>query len=221
MYNLIKHLPKYYSKSAVIAAILLPQENELKRILAAVEDAEKQMFISEATTALSLYEADLGITPNLSEDYDTRRNRILAKLRGLGTTTPAALERVVKTYIDGIIRIEEKPSEYTINIKFVTRKGVPGNLSNIEKEISEIIPAHIYVNYVFTYRSWNDVANLIGTWGDVAQYTWDGLATKEVLECLYIDPDTSRVYYRATNDGNAILIYDSGRPYARPYVETE
>lgn len=221
MDSLIKHLPKYYNKSATIAAILLPHENELKRILAAVEEAEKQMFISEATTALSLYEADLGITPNIAEDYETRRKRILAKLRGLGTTTVAALERVVKTYVDGIIRINEKPSEYTINIKFVTRKGMPGNFDMIEKEIGEIIPAHIYVNYVFTYRSWNDVAELVGTWDEVAQYTWDELATKEVIQCLYIDPDTSRVYYRATNDGNAILIYRSGRPYARPYVETE
>ncbi len=219
MSNLIKHLPKYYSKSAVIAAILLPHESELKRILTAVEDAEKQMFISEATTALSLYEADLGIITNLSEDYDTRRNRILAKLRGLGVTTVSGLEKIVKTYVDGIIRIEEKPSEYTVDIKFVTRKGAPDNLSNIEKEISEIIPAHIYVNYIFTYRSWNDVAELVGTWNDVAGYTWDGLATKEALECLYIDPETSRVYYRATNDGNAILIYKSGKPYARPYTE--
>ncbi len=52
MYDLIKHLPKYYSKSAVMAAILLPQEKELERIIGFVEDAEKQMFISEATTAL-------------------------------------------------------------------------------------------------------------------------------------------------------------------------
>ena len=58
----------------------------------------------------------------------------------------------------------------------------------------------------------------IGTWDSVSAYTWDGLSTKEILQNLYIDEDTQRVYYRSTNDGNATLIFDTdGRPYARYY----
>lgn len=218
MSNLIKHLPKYYNKSAVMAAVLLPHEKELDRIIAKVRDTEKQMIISEATYALDRYEQDLGIETNRSESYEVRRSRILAKLRGLQTITKTALVNVIKTYIDGIIKIEEHPNEFIIDIKFVTRTGIPGTMSDIEKAVEEIIPAHLYVNYIFTYRTWDDVADFIGTWENAAAYTWDGLSTKEVLQNLYIDAETKRVYYRPTNDGNATIIYGpDGRPYARLY----
>lgn len=217
MGNLIKHLPKYYNKSAVMAAVLLPHENEMERILAKVEDTEKQMIISEATTALDRYEQDLGIKTNHTESYEARRSRILAKLRGLNTITKEALVNVVKAYIDGIITITENASSYSIDIKFVTRKGIPGTMDDIEKAVSEVIPAHLYVNYIFTYRTWNDVNEFIGTWDNASSYTWDGLSIAEILTNLYIDEDTNRVYYRETNDGNATLIYIDGRPYARYY----
>ena len=218
MSNLIKHLPKYYSKSAVMAAVLLPHENELARIVAKVEDTEKQMIISEATSALDRYEQDLCIETNHTESYEVRRSRILAKLRGLKTITKTALKNVVKTYIDGIVTIEERSNDFVVDIKFVTRKGIPGTMSDIEKAVDEVIPAHLYVNYIFTYRTWDDVYEFIGTWDSVSAYTWDGLSTKEILQNLYIDEDTQRVYYRSTNDGNATLIFDTdGRPYARYY----
>lgn len=218
MSNLIKHLPKYYNKSAVMAAILLPHENELARIIAKVEDTEKQMIISEATTALDRYEADLCIETNHTESYEVRRSRILAKLRGLKTITKKTLINVVKTYIDGIVTIEEHSNEFTVDIKFVTRKGIPGTMSDIEKAVEDVIPAHLYVNYIFTYRTWDDIYEFVGTWDAASVYTWDGLSIKEVLQNLYIDEVTKRVYYRSTNDGNATLIFDTdGRPYARLY----
>jgi len=215
--KLIKHLPKYYNKSAVMAAVLLPHENELARIISKVEEAEKQMIISEATTALDRYEKDLGIQTNHTESYEARRSRILAKLRGLNAITKTALVNVVKAYIDGIITIKENASDYTVDIKFVTRKGIPGTMSDIEKAVSEVIPAHLYVNYIFTYRTWDDVYEFIGTWDAASAYTWGGLSIAEILTNLYIDEETKRVYYRATNDGNATLIFDNGRPYARYY----
>lgn len=218
MSKLIKHLPKYYNKSAVMAAILLPHENELARIIAKVEDTEKQMIISEATTALDRYEQDLCIETNHTESYEVRRSRILAKLRGLKTITKNTLINVVKTYIDGIVTIEEYSNEFTVDIKFVTRKGIPGTMSDIEKAVEDVIPAHLYVNYIFTYRTWDDIYEFVGTWDAASVYTWDGLSIKEVLQNLYIDDVTKRVYYRSTNDGNATLIFDTdGRPYARLY----
>lgn len=218
MSNLKKHLPKYYSKSAVMAAVLLPHEKELERIIAKVEDTEKQMIISEATHALDRYEQDLCIETNHMESYEVRRSRILAKMRGLKTITKSALQNVVKTYIDGIVKVEEHPNEFTVDIKFVTRKGIPGTMDDIKKAIDEIIPAHLYVNYIFTYRTWDDVEEFINTWDMVSAYTWDGLSTKEILQNLYIDAETKRVYYRPTNDGNATIIYGTdGRPYARFY----
>ena len=201
-----------------MAAVLLPHENELARIVAKVEDTEKQMIISEATSALDRYEQDLYIETNHTESYEVRRSRILAKLRGLKTITKTALKNVVKTYIDGIVTIEEHSNDFVVDIKFVTRKGIPGTMSDIEKAVDEVIPAHLYVNYIFTYRTWDVVYEFIGTWDSVSAYTWDGLSTKEILQNLYIDEDTQRVYYRSTNDGNATLIFDTdGRPYARYY----
>lgn len=218
MDNLMQYLPRYYGNSAVMAAVLLPHENEMERILAKVRDTEKQMILSEATHALDRYEQDLGIDTNPTESYEVRRSRILAKLRGMKTITRTALTDLVKTYIDGIVTVEEHPAESTVDIRFVTRKGIPGTMEDIEKAVEEVIPAHLYVNYIFTYRTWADVEAFIGRWDDVAAYTWDGLSTKEILQNLFVDQTTRRVFYRPANDGNATLIFDTdGRPYARLY----
>ena len=214
--NLTKHLPKYYSKSVVMAAVLLPPQNELQRISEQIEETERQLFINEATTALTRYEKDLGIITNNNEAYDIRRSRILSKLRGLGTVTNAMLINVVKSYIDGIVKIIETPNEYKIGIKFISKKGVPTGVSDVQRAVSAIIPAHLYVEYIYTYRTWDDVLTFIETWNAVRGHTWEGLSTMEIIQNLNIV--SGYVFYRPTNDGNATLVFDDdGKPYARSY----
>ena len=199
-----------------MAAVLLPPQHELERISEQIDETERQLFINEATTALSRYEKDLGIITNSNETYEIRRSRILSKLRGLGTVTNAMLVNVVKSYIDGIVKIIETPSEYKVGIKFISKKGVPAGLSDVQKAVSAIIPAHLYVEYIYTYRTWNDVLTFIETWNAVKGYTWEGLSTMEIIQNLNIVD--GHVFYRPTNDGNATLIFDdNGKPYARPY----
>ena len=213
MINLKKHLPQYYAKSSAMADILNPIEQEIAAEDEYISLVNNQMLISTATVMIDRYERELGIDVNTADSYEVRRNRILAKLRGLGTVTRDTIERIVRTYVDGIIEITEDYSNYTLSIKFITHKGQIANIDNIKKSISEVMPAHIKVDFIFTYRTWNDVASVIGTWNDVAQYTWDGLATTEVLTPLNIEDD--KVYYRPKNDGNATIIYDeNGKPFA-------
>ena len=218
--NLIKHLPKYYSKSAIMAAVLLPQQTELQKISEQIDEAKRQLFINEATTMLYRYEKDLGITTNNNETYEARRSRILSRLRGLGTITNAMLTNVVKSYIDGTVEIIETPSEYKVGIKFISKKGVPTGMVDVQEAVSAIIPAHIYVEYIYTYRNWNDVLTFTETWDAAKNYTWEGLSTIEIIQNLNIV--NGCIFYRSTNDGNATLTFsDAGKPYARPYEEGE
>lgn len=222
MYNLLKYLPKYYMRSVIMAAIMTSHEAELQKAADSFVESANQMFITKATTALSQYEVELGIAPNEAESYEIRRNRILSKKRGFGAVTLKTLEDVITTYIDGKVKVSIDYQNYTITVKFLSQKGIPTTINDVIFAVNEIIPAHLKVEYEFSYRSWNDVAQHIGTWNDVAHYTWDGLATTELVKCLYVDTETDRVYLRPDNDGNAILVYDENdNAYARIIEDEE
>ena len=197
-----------------MSQILQSQQNEIDRISDSTDDAGNQLLVSTATYALARYEKDLGIPVNDSDAPDVRRKRILSKLQGIGTITLAEIQRIISMYIDGVVTVTENFSSYTVDIKFISHKGVPDNIDAIKNAIAEIIPAHIKVNYIYTYRTWDNVKTIVGTWNDVKEYTWDGLKTTDILTNLYID-ESNKVYYRPFNDGNAILIYEEGKPYAR------
>lgn len=216
MYDLLKYLPNYYRKSLVIAAILTSMESELIRLNDGVGNTQKQFFIAEADSALSYYEKDIGIVINENDSYEVRRSRIISRLRGTGTVTKTMLQNVVSSFINGTIEINEVPSENKFTIRFVSTLGIPEDIAFIQKSVEDIKPAHLAVEYLYTYRTWADMKSTFTSWDDLKSYTWANLMTLEIVKNLYIDVD-GRVYYRPDGDGNAIIIYIEGKPYARLY----
>lgn len=147
----------------------------LQPLLDAMEGAEvdfvRQLWPSTATWGLALWENALGLSTDITENVDYRRSRIVSKLRGNGTTTVALIQNVSESYTNGDVDVIEYPAEYRFEIKFVGAIGIPPNLDDLKAAIEEIKPAHLQVDYVIIYRTWDMVAAY--TWGDLSTHTWD------------------------------------------------
>ena len=215
MSNLIKHLPGYYRQSKVMREVLKGLEAECKNLSGNVTDTENQFFIILADRELQRYEQDLGIVVDNTLSDEARRGRILSRLRGTGTVTKEMIRNVANSFVNGEIDIIEQPNDYTFVVKFISKKGEPPRIDDVKNAIEMIKPAHLAVEYIFTYRTWQEVLNLILDWQEVKSYSWYSLMTfdSEILNKLYVE--NGLVYYRAEGGGNAFIFYYNGKPYAR------
>ena len=206
-------MPSYYKKSRVMNEILVSLENELTRLKNTVELTENQFFVILSDKNIDLHEQDVGLVSDPTADIETRRGRVLSKLRGTGTVTKTMMKNVAASFINGDIEITEYPSEYFFSVKFTSRTGIPYNISDIQNMIEEIKPAHLAVEYIFTYKLWQDIMSILNNWKTVNTYTWELLLSFEILMNLNITD--AGVYYCPDGTGNARVVWDGNRAYAR------
>ena len=111
---MIEKMPGYYRKSKVMNDLVRSFENEFNRLNAETTLTENQFFVV--------------LVPDTTANLDTRRGRILSRLRGTGTVTKTMMKNVAKSFINGDIEIIEYPSKYCFAVKFTSKTGVPYNL---------------------------------------------------------------------------------------------
>ena len=206
-------LPFYYRKSAVMREIIDSIETEFSRLQSETNLTENQFFVILSDRDISKHEQDVGLAPDSEADIDTRRGRVLSKLRGTGTVTKSMMKNVAASFVNGKIEIIEYPSEYAFAVKFNSKTGIPYNLSDIQAMIEEIKPAHLAVDYIFTYRLWQDIKDELEIWNTVKTYTWEFLLTFEVVKSLLIVGNY--VYFCPDDNGNAKVVWDGNKAYAR------
>ena len=188
-------------------------EAEFELLKSDVALTENQFFVVLADENISEHEKDVGLAPDAGADIDTRRGRVLSKLRGTGTVTKSMMKNVAASFVNGDIEIIEYPSEYCFAVKFTSRTGIPYNISDIQAMIEEIKPAHLAVEYIFTYKLWQDIMGILNNWKTVNTYTWELLLSFEILMNLNITD--AGVYYCPDGTGNARVVWDGNRAYAR------
>ena len=89
-------LPAYYRKSKVMNMLFRSIESEYKRLRNEVTLTENQFFVILADKNIQNHEQDVGVSPDDTADLETRRGRVLSKLRGTGTVTKTIQLYVVK-----------------------------------------------------------------------------------------------------------------------------
>ena len=206
-------MPNYYKKSAVMKEIVDSIEAEFNLLQNVTVLTENQFFVVLSDRDISKHEQDVVLSPDTEADIDTRRGRVLSKLRGTGTVTKAMMKNVAKSFVNGEIEIIEQPSEYAFAVKFTSKTGIPYNLADIQAMVEEIKPAHLAVEYIFTYRLWQDILDELGDWDTVKEHTWDWLLTFEVVKSLLIIGNY--VYFCPDDKGNAKVVWDGNKAYAR------
>lgn len=156
-----------------LQSILSQQINKLTSNLNETID---QCFVNTATSLLSRYEKIYGIQVDVNKSDEFRRERIRAKIRGIGTVTKKMIKDTARSYSNGEVEVIEDPANYKFIIKFVGTKGIPANMADLTLTIEEIKPAHLSFEFVYTYNTWNDVSGM--TWNEASAYTWEELRTR-------------------------------------------
>ena len=210
---MLEKMPGYFRKSKVMNDLIHSIENEFERLKQETILTENQFFVILSDRGIKNHEEDVGLVPDASADIETRRGRVLSKLRGTGTVTKTMMKNVAASFVNGDIEIIEYPSEYCFAVKFTSKTGVPYNIADIQAMIEEIKPAHLAVEYIFTYRLWQDILDEIQIWTTAKNYSWEWMLTFEVKSNLSISD--AGVYYCPDGNGNGKIIWNNNKAYAR------
>lgn len=174
--EMMSYLPDYYATSRVMSSNMDAQGTELDKLWQALDGTLEQYFVSTATWGLELWESELGISVDVTKPIEQRRSLILSKMRGIGTVTLSLIKSVAEAYDGGKVDVIVQPEAYTFIVKFVDTRGIPPNLDDLKAVIEEIKPAHLAVEYAFTYTQWDELKQT--TWTNLKNFTWGEVMTR-------------------------------------------
>lgn len=167
--ELINFLPDYYRGNQTMEELQRILSADINRLSNGFNETIDQCFINTATSLLSRYERIYGIQVDVNKSDEFRRERIRAKIRGVGTVTKQMIEATARSYSNGEVEVIEDPANYSFKIRFVGTKGLPPNMADLTLTIEEIKPAHLTYTFEYVYRTH---AELIGyTHGQLSIYT--------------------------------------------------
>lgn len=175
--DLFDMIPTFYQQSDIMDKILGAEATELSALYSAIEDIRNQLFVDTATWGLDRWEKIVGLGTDTSKTYDDRRALIKTRLQGYGTVTDAFLKDVARTVFNGDITIQTFPSAYQVDITFNNIKGRPPIVLELQAQLSQLIPAHLLINYIYTYNTWADIDTNAWTWGTTPDVTWSAFET--------------------------------------------
>jgi hypothetical protein len=168
-----KELPRYYDDIKDFQELTKAGAKILADLDNTLVDVVNQLFIETATWGLARWEKIFGILTDESKPIDQRRSVLKSKTRGAGVTTKALVEEVAESWYNGDIDVIEQPE--SIGIKFNSNFGIPSNLTDVQKALREIIPAHLMIEYLFTYLLIKDIHN-VKTLAEMEQLTLNKFA---------------------------------------------
>ena len=187
---LFNTLPYLYSESKEVENLQGAIDSERLLLVDKLQDLYSQSFVDSSDKALHLWENMLGIkklsAKYRSEDYQSRRENILAKLRSKGLSSKKALDELCRSFSGGEVKILEDNANYSFLVKFESEESIPANLDGLTGAIEEVKPAHLSWSYILAYNIWLQVRDktweLNGeTWGD--DKTSDFIETDTVAIC--------------------------------------
>ncbi|MCS7463372.1 YmfQ family protein [Paenibacillus doosanensis] len=164
------YLPLYYRDSVAANGILTAESTELADLNAEISDVLAQYFVDTATWGLAHWERICGIATDKAKPPEQRRSVIKSKLRGIGTVTVSLIKNVAEAYVNGEVGVTEDNANYSLTITFISSRGIPPNLDDIQSVLRETIPAHLGLTFKFTYLIWSEL--------DALGWTWDMLENK-------------------------------------------
>ncbi|MBN2981966.1 putative phage tail protein [Cohnella algarum] len=116
--EMLGYLPGFYEQSKVMASILDAQGLELDRLREALDGTLEQFFVVTATWGLRYWEETVGLPVSENDDADTRRRRILAKLRGSAPFSASVLRSVAEAYTQKPVSVTMDAAAHTIVFTF-------------------------------------------------------------------------------------------------------
>lgn len=163
--NIVNLLNTIFKKDAIANAIASVTGQKLDNIEIEVNKIYNNLFLTTSDSdGLKNFENELEITFSKNQSLKDRKAIISAKWRGAGTLTLELIQQTVDAYTeeDVIVRFDT-----VIILDFTNDIGKPDNLEALKKQLEEVIPAHLGIEYIFRYR----------TWGELEPYKYMNIAT--------------------------------------------
>ncbi|AND39627.1 YmfQ family protein [Cytobacillus oceanisediminis] len=176
--DMFDYMPKEYEDYRESRAIIQSEAAEFESLNAQITDVLAQFFIDTATWGLANWEQLVDVPTDPTKPLNQRRSVIKSKLRGIGTVSVSLIKNVAESYANGEVDVVEESANFTIRIKFVSTLGVPENLADIQKAITDIIPAHLAINFEFTYVLYSQ---LEAKYADYNAVVASGLTYEQIL----------------------------------------
>ncbi|SFC63714.1 putative phage tail protein [Clostridium uliginosum] len=140
------YVPFFISQVKEISNIYNVQQIEIDKLNLDVKDLLNQCFVESTTWGIKYWEEFVGIIPDSSKKIENRRSRVLARLRGEGTTTIEVIKQIAKSFINDIEVIENNKN-YSFEVDLKTYNAFPNILDPLYTAIEEVKPAHLGVDY--------------------------------------------------------------------------
>lgn len=175
--DLSRYVPPFLAEIRELAEIYRTEGYEIGALWHDLEDLRSQCFISTATWGLILWEKMYEVTSNLALSYEQRREILMAKARGHGTTTKEMIRLTAAAFSGGDVEVIEFNSESRFVVRFVGIKGIPRNMQSFIAMLEDIKPAHLAYSFEYTYTVWDNLADM--TWGELGTKTWDEVRVME------------------------------------------
>lgn len=140
--KLIDYVPNYYDELLESSELFSAEDAEFKRLNASIDDLLLQFNVSTATWGLREWERILAITPKPNSSIESRRARILAKLRGAAPATVVNMLAIINAHVPHknatLVELPE-PGVVTVNIPL--QNGIA--LTELNADIATYKPAHL------------------------------------------------------------------------------
>lgn len=159
--EMFSYLPGFYENSRIMRYDMAAKGAELDAFYGALNETLDQFFVRTATWGLDRWESELGIATDQAKPLEQRRALVESKLRGAGQFSGRLVKNVAEAYDGGTVDVTFQPAEWSFTIKFIDTIGVPPNLDDLKAVIEEIKPAHLAVEYEFSYLLIKDLHGVL------------------------------------------------------------
>ncbi|NFH89723.1 DUF2313 domain-containing protein [Clostridium botulinum] len=189
--QLKNYVPSFINEDKILSKVYEEQQKQVDSINVDIQDLINQCFVETATWGLDTWEKELGIQSNIGDSYSIRRSRILAKLRGQGTTTIEAIKNICKSFVEDVEVIEHN-EEYYFVINLLSHSGFPNGFETLYDSIREVKPAHLGVDYILRAITETDFrVVMVGLQGEIIKtfpWTPNNLAYKADVKIPLMQP---------------------------------
>ncbi|MBD8500749.1 putative phage tail protein [Paenibacillus arenosi] len=167
-------VPEFLLESLLYRELLDTEAAQLGKVAGNTAELLRQFYVDTATFGLDRWERFCGIPVQPTKPLEQRRAVIKSKLRGIGTVTADVIRSVAESYSNGEVSVQEFASQYKIVITFIGKMGIPPNLEDLQASLRALIPAHLSIEYEYTYLSWANLDKLLLSWNDFddLKLTW-------------------------------------------------
>ena len=172
--DLFQIVPEFISQKSEMHALYDAQGYEVGYMEHSLEDTINQCFVVSATWGLEHWEKMLGIETNLQLSFEQRREVIIAKICGQGTTTMEMIKNTAAVFSGGDVDVLEDNAHSRFIVRFVGTKGIPRNIRGFIEMLEEIKPAHLAYEFEYRYTVWNWLKQNY-TWNSLQKISWDEL----------------------------------------------